>query len=198
MACVTFFSFNTEQNPVISNIIKNWPSFFSWVTETRWIRAVQCSPVEMLLGFVIKKHRGLMAALLPPHTACLEPRQGSSWHPLEAQCPSLGLLLGDQGSFRLLSCLTCAHSLTPAGCTAWPLKPKGWAWSMVTLHTCLLVLGVCPRGITAASLWIQPRDSETSWRKQWSFWLFRFCLQVMKSFCKTAECQYEFYGFNLL
>lgn len=116
-------------------------------------------------------------------------------------CPSgtsLALLLGEPGVLPSPQ-LPYVGSLTdpPLG-TPWPLKPKGWAWSVGTLHACLLVLGVCPCGMTAASLWIQPRDSKTSWRKQRSFWLFRFCLQVMKSFCKTAECQREFYGFNLL
>ena len=85
MACGTCFSFNAEQNPVISNIITNWPSFSSWVTETRWTRAVQCLPAEMLQGFVVKKHRGLVTALFPPHTACVEPRQGFSWHHLMPQ-----------------------------------------------------------------------------------------------------------------
>lgn len=97
MACVTCFSFNTEQNPMISNIIKNWPSFFSWVTETRWTRAVQCSPAEMLLGFVVKKHRRLVTALLPPHTACWSHTKAS---PGIIWCPSatsLGLLLGGPG-----------------------------------------------------------------------------------------------------
>ena len=87
MACGTCFSFNAEQNPVISNIITNWPSFSSWVTETRWTRAVQCLPAEMLQGFVVKKHRGLVTALFPPHTACVEPRQGFSWHHLMPQWP---------------------------------------------------------------------------------------------------------------
>lgn len=31
-----------------------------------------------------------------------------------------------------------------------------------------------------------------------AYFFLTFCLQVMKSFCKLAECQYEFYGFNLL
>lgn len=30
------------------------------------------------------------------------------------------------------------------------------------------------------------------------FVCFGFCLQIKKSFCKTAEYQHEFYGFNLL
>ena len=144
MACVTCFSFNTEQNPMISNIIKNWPSFFSWVTETQWRRAVQCSPVKMLLGFVVKKHRRLVTALFPPHVACVEPRQGFSWHHLMPQRHEPGSApRGTRGP--------SVSSVALGGLTHWPqlgahpdplnLKagPDRW-WPC----TRALVLGACP------------------------------------------------------
>lgn len=51
------------------------------------------------------------------------------------------------------------------------------------------------------SLWVQSQVSDRLQEAMVNFgffFSFGFCLQIKKSFCKTAECQHEFYGFNLL
>lgn len=76
--------------------------------------------------------------------------------------------------------------------------------SMVILHACLLGgTGMfVPVTLMLTSLWVQPQVSDRLQEAMvnfgFFFFPFGFCLQIKKSFCKTAECQYEFYGFNLL
>lgn len=62
MACGTF-SFTIDQNSTISNITTNWPTCFSWVIDTCCTGMAQCPPGKMLLGFTVKKHRGLVTIL---------------------------------------------------------------------------------------------------------------------------------------
>lgn len=139
---------------MISNITKNWPRFFSLVTDTWCIWTVECPPWKMFLGFRLRSTEDWRP---PPCARCVAtPRVFLAQ--LDARGHNLGPApIEDKGFSLLANCLMHIHSVNPTGWTSWPFKPKGWAWWMVTLHTCLLGAGCVSRGIIVDI----PADSAT-------------------------------------
>lgn len=142
-------------------------------------------------GYVVQRPGGHVPVLWAV------PRAVLAWW--DAQCHGFGLLLvGPMDPFLLTAFFSSPHGTRLGGCSdSVNLRAGPARWWLCS--RAFWVLHVHCRGIAVDI----PGDSATCfWQAAGSnghrFGFFGFCLQRMKSFCKTAECQHEFYGFNLL